>query len=77
MARKKEEKEKEREDMNKVKEKIISTLTCYRDCWQILAAEDSLYLMGKVEAMDTAIRIVKDEFDKESEERNSESISSV
>ena len=53
-----------------IQENILAALKYYRDCWYALASLDSYYLLGKVEAMDTAIRIVKGEFDKvESEDR--------
>ena len=51
-----------------IKENILAALKYYRDCWYALASSDSYYLLGKVEAMDTAIRIVKGEFDKEKSE---------
>lgn len=50
-----------------LKEKILSQLAYHRDCWFALASPDAIYLQGKIEAMDIAIRIVKAEFDKESE----------
>ena len=54
--------------MNKsVKERIVSALKYYRDCWEALASLDSLYLQGKVEAMNVAIGIVERELDRESE----------
>ena len=54
--------------MNKsVKERIVSALKYYRDCWEALASLDSLYLQGKVEAMNVAIGIIERELDRESE----------
>ena len=54
--------------MNKsVKERIVSALKYYRDCWEALASLDSLYLQGKVEAMnpreleDLAMAVMKRE----------------
>ena len=54
--------------MNKsVKERIVSALKYYRDCWEALASLDSLYLQGKVEAMNVAVGIIERELDRESE----------
>ena len=51
--------------MNKsVKERIVSALKYYRDCWEALAEEDNLYMLGRLDGIDTAIKIVKFEFDK-------------
>ena len=47
-----------------LREKILSALTYYRDCWEALADNDNLYMLGRLDAIDTAIRIVNGEFDK-------------
>lgn len=47
-----------------IKENILAALKNYRDCWYALASLDSYYLLGKVEAMDIAIKIVESELEK-------------
>ena len=53
---------------NKARENIIAKLKYHRDCWEALATTDNLFMLGKIEAMDMAIRIVNAEFDKAEKE---------
>ena len=50
--------------MNELREKILSSLTTHKECWKFLAGKDNLFLLGKIDAMETAIRIINKEFDK-------------
>ena len=47
--------------INELIDEILSALTYYKECWEFLAGEDNLYMLGKAEAMDTAIRIIQAE----------------
>ena len=47
-----------------LRKKILLKLNHNKECWEHLAEQDNLYLIGKIEAMDMAIRIVVREFDK-------------
>ena len=47
-----------------LKTNILSKLMFNLKCWKQLAEKDNLYMLGKIEAMDAAIRIVVREFDK-------------
>lgn len=50
--------------MGNIKENIIAQLTYFKEQWRYLTEIDNLYLIGKIEAMEEAIRIVNAEFDK-------------
>ena len=50
--------------INELIDNILSALTYYKECWEFLAEEDNLYMLGKIDAMDTTIRIINKEFEK-------------
>lgn len=47
-----------------LRKKILLKLNYNKECWEHLATTDNLYMLGKIEAMDMAIKIVNGEFDK-------------
>ena len=51
-----------------LRKKILLKLNHNKECWEHLAEKDNLYLIGKIESMEDAIRIVNAEFDKAEKE---------
>ena len=47
-----------------LKTNMISKLMFNLNCWKQLTEKDNLYMLGKIEAMDMAIKIVNGEFNK-------------
>ena len=55
-----------------LKTNIISKLMFNLNCWKQLTEKDNLYMLGKIEAMDMAIKIVNGEFNKAESEVDTE-----
>ena len=47
-----------------LRKKILLKLNYNKECWEHLTEKDNLYMLGRLDAIDTAIRIVNAELDK-------------